>query len=415
MQFGFWGLSYKSAGLDIRDKAAFTDSAKLTFLNHAESFGVEQCLLLSTCNRTEADFFFTHSEQYNQMKALLERTFPEVPLADCLNGCTGKDALAHLFAVTAGLESQVLGEDQILGQVKSALDFTKAMGFSKKELSRVVTDAVACAKRIKTELKISEIPLSVSYVGICQLKAACGIAGRSVLILGSGKMAALALRYVCDCGAGHVIVCSRTLSHAQALQHEFAGIRIIAYPERYAALQQSDIVISATSAPHLVLRSCDCTVTHPLYLLDLAAPRDIDPAFAQNPLCHLWDLDSLQQTVLKNQEQRNQLAEKSKAYIQEALEETGRWLAASRMDSTIASLQQRCREISDDSFQYLDRRLELTDHEQKIVRRTLDAALRRLLREPILQLKRPHSSEEQEQYKEVVRRLFQIEQEEHVS
>lgn len=113
----------------------------------------------------------------------------------------GEEAVNYLFRVAAGLESQVLGEDQILGQLKDAYEFSKTMGYSGKELNRVVQDALACAKNMKTELKISEIPLSISYVGIKKLEAVCPIHGKNVLIVGSGQTAALALRYVYAYGA----------------------------------------------------------------------------------------------------------------------------------------------------------------------------------------------------------------------
>ena len=260
MQFGFCGLSYKNAGLDVRDKTAFTDSEKITFLNCIEKFGVEQCMILSTCNRSEVYYLFEEERQRMQVKETYESFFPQVNLQEYLTEYTGEKALEHLFLVTAGLESQVLGEDQILGQVKDALNFTRAMGFSKKEMNRAVTDAIACSKRIKSELKISEIPLSVSYVGIRRLESTCGIQGKNILVIGSGKMSVLALRYICEYGANEVYLCSRTLSHAKALREEFSNIRIVEYKNRYDVLKDCDIVISATASPHLVLKKEDYVI-----------------------------------------------------------------------------------------------------------------------------------------------------------
>lgn len=316
--------------------------------------------------------------------------------------------MAYLFRIAAGMESLVLGEDQILGQVKDALDYSRTMGYAGKELNKVVRDAITCAKRIKTELKISEKPLSVSYIGIQKLQEMTGIAGRKILVIGSGKTAVLALKYVYEYEAGHVIACSRTFSHARRLREQFPDIEIISYEERYQAMGRCEIVISATSSPHLVIRREEfCPIKH-LTLLDLAAPRDIDTAFAQEPLVDLVNLDTLQEIAENNRKEREQLVEKSRDLIQESLHETVLWLLQSRIDPAIESLQQRCGAIAEDSFQYLDRKMELGPRERKLVKKVLNASLQRLLREPIRELKRVGTEEEQEEYGRLIRQLFQL-------
>ena len=156
MQFGFLGISYKNAQLAVRDKASFTDAMKLELFQKAEAVGVEQCMVLSTCNRSEVWFFYTREEQKAQIQKIYEDMFSEVSLTEYLVMLSGEEAMAYLFRIAAGLESLVLGEDQILGQVKEALDYSRTMGYSGKELNKVVRDAITCAKQIKTELKISE-------------------------------------------------------------------------------------------------------------------------------------------------------------------------------------------------------------------------------------------------------------------
>lgn len=408
MQFGFLGLSYKNVGLNIRDKTSFTDSKKIDFLNQIGELKVEQCMILSTCNRSEIYYYFEEEEQRKQLKNEYEKFFPEVNLKEYMVEYTGEKAMEHLFRVTAGLESQVLGEDQILGQVKEALDFTRTMGYSKKEMNKVVRDAITCAKRIKKELKISEIPLSVSYVGIRQLEHTCGIAGKKVLIIGSGKMSMLALRYVCEYDVEEIILCSRTFLHAKAQQEEFTNVRVVEYEKRYEVMKDCNIVISATASPHLVLKKEDAVIKQQLYLLDLAAPRDIDPSFSEDDRCHLINLDSLQQIVLDNQKEREDLVEKSGEIIKEDLEETKKWLSTCTMDATIESLKQRCSDIVEDSFSYLNRKIDLSEKEKVILKKTLNASFRRLLKEPILELKQLDTKEEQHRYKELVHKLFQI-------
>lgn len=409
MQFGFIGINYKKAPLAVRDKISFTDVRKMEFLQRAEAQGVDQCMILATCNRSEVYFFYEEEMQLAKIQQIYEEMFSEVAVADYLIQLVGEDAIAYLFRIAAGLESLVLGEDQILGQVKDALDFARTMGHSKKELNKVVRDAVTCAKRIKTELRISEKPLSVSYIGIQKLNEACGIAGKRVLVIGSGKTAALALIYLNEYGAGAVTLCSRTLGHARELGTEFENISVVPYEERYVAMEDCDIVVSATASPHLVVKSEEFTPKQAMVFLDLAAPRDVDMRLEAYEGVRVINLDTLQEIVKENQLERERLVEESRSMIAEDVQETCNWLLASRMDSTIESLQQRCSDIVEDSCAYLNRKMDLGQREQKLLRKVLNASLQRLLREPIQELKQIDTKEEQDEYKELVRKLFQIE------
>lgn len=408
MELGFLGINYKDADLAVRDKTSFTDGMKLEFFKRAEEAGVEQCMVLSTCNRNEVYYFFTEDGQCESIRRIYEEMFPEVPVENYLKERRGDEAMAYLFRIAAGLESLVLGEDQILGQVKDALGYARTMGYTGKELNKVVRDAITCAKRLKTELKISEKPLSASYVGIRKLEEHCGIAGKRVLVIGSGKTAVLALKYLYEYKAGYVLACSRTYAHARLLREEFPETEIISYEKRYEAMKACDIVVSATASPHLVVRREEFKPERPLTFLDLAAPRDVDMAFAEEPLADLINLDTLKEIVAENKKERERLVEEGKRLIKEDLEETRRWLLQSRMDSTIESLQQRCRAIVEDSYEYLVRKIDLEPREQKILKKVLNASLQRLLREPIQEMKRLDTEKAQEEYRQMVRQLFRI-------
>lgn len=406
MPFGFWGINYKNAPLAIRDKTSFTEKKKLEFFQKAEAIGIEQCMVLSTCNRSEVYYIYEREEQCKQIQQIYIEMFLEVELNSYLNGLFGEEAIAYLFRIAAGLESLVLGEDQILGQVKDALDDTRTMGYSGKELNKIVRDAITCAKRIKTELKISERPLSVSSVGIRKLEEVCGIAGKRILVIGSGKTAVLALKYIYEYPVKYVTVCSRTYGHARELRKEFPRVEIVSYEERYRVMKECDIVVSATRSPHLVVRREEFCPIKEIAFLDLAAPRDVDMAFAQEELVTLINLDTLQGIVEENRREREELVEKSKVLITQGVQETMDWVFQSQMDDTIESLQQRCEAIEEDSFAYLNRKIELGVREQKILRKVLHASLQRLIREPIQEIKQ--SGTEQEEVRQMVRRLFQI-------
>lgn len=408
MQFAYLGINYKDAQLAVRDKTSFTDAMKLEFFQRAESAGVEQCMVLSTCNRSEVFYFFKEKSQTTEMQRIYGQMFPEVETDAYLRMLSGEEAMAYLFRIAAGVESLVLGEDQILGQVKEALDYARTMGYSGKELNKVVRDAITCAKQIKTELKISEKPLSVSYVGIQKLKESCGISGKKILLVGSGKTASLALKYICEYPRVQVTACSRNYAHARLLREKFPDIEIVPYDARYEVMGMCDIVISATSSPHLVIRKEDFCPSMPVTFLDLATPRDVDIRLGENPLVNLLNLDTLQTIVTGNQKEREYLVNEGKKRIEESLPKTLLWLLQSRMDATIESLQQRCDEIVADSYGYLNRKMDLSAREQKLLKKVLHASLLRLLREPIQELKRLDTEDEQEKYKHFVESLFQI-------
>lgn len=408
MRFGVVGINYKNAQLDVRDKTSFTDRMKQDFFQKAEAAGVEQSMVLSTCNRSEVYYFYEKEEQKEQIKKIYQQIFSDINLEEYLIMLSEEEAIAYLFRIAAGLESLVLGEDQILGQVKDALEYSVTMGYSGKELNKVVRDAITCAKRIQTELKISGKPLSVSYIGIQKLNERCGITGKKVLVIGSGKTAALALKYIFDYQTSSVTACSRNYAHARLLREEFPNIQIISYEERYERMKECDIVVSATASPHLVVKRTDFCPVHPLCFLDLAAPRDIDMAFAKEPSVELINLDEIQKIVKENEKERKNLVEKGRELIEEDLQETVNWFLSSRMDSTIASLQQRCNTIVEDSYGYLNRKMDLSQKEQKLLRKVLNASLQRLLREPIRELKQLDTKDEQEEYKKLVEQLFQI-------
>ena len=275
---------------------------------------------------------------------------------------------------------------------------------SEASLNYIVREAVSCAKRIKTEYKVSEKPVSVCYVGIQELDRVCGISGKHALVIGSGKTAALAIRYLAEYGAD-VTVCSRTYQHAKDLLKEFPDIQVIAYDKKTEALKNSDMVVSATSSPHLVIKCAELSGGKKMTLLDLAAPRDIEKSAGDICGVTLIDLDRIGGIVKSNQNERAHLLKESQCVIDEYIAETKKWLTSSRMDTTIQSLGKKCDEIVQDSYDYLNRKIDLSDHDRVILKKILKSSLHRLLKEPIEELKNVEENEQQ-QYKDMVERLF---------
>lgn len=408
MQLGVISISYKQAEQEIRDKVAFTDSKKIELFEKMYGQNVTQSMVLSTCNRSELYFIYEEDQASQEARVCYCQMFPGIELDAYLVEKQGEEALVYLFEMAAGLQSMVIGEDQILGQLQDALDFSRAMGYCKKELNKIVRDAVTCAKKMKTSLKISENPLSVSYIGISQLQQDTGFAEKAVFVIGSGKMASLALRYVLEYGADEVYVCSKTMAHSRRLMEEFPQIRICDYEQRYQCMRGCDIVISATAAPHIIVKKEEFSHEGEIFLLDLALPRDIDPAIGEDQLVHLYNIDSLKKIADENLKKREELVKQGKVMVFSEVKDTLEWMKTSRMDATIQSLQLRCQEILSDSCDYINRKLELDSHEQKIIQNTLHASLQRLLREPIHTLKDTEDEKEQEMYQKMTEKLFNL-------
>ncbi len=410
MEFGCLGINYKNASLDVRDHTAFTENKKIDFFEKLDDIGIHQALILSTCNRSEIFFFYQDEREKNLVKRLYQETFFQVNL-DHIMFCLDQDeALEHLFLVAAGLDSAVLGEDQILGQLKDAMMLSKALGFCKKQMHRVVENAMACAKEAKSVYGISQIPLSVSYIGIKEVARRVGFEGKHILILGSGDTARLALEYVEEYPVASVTICSRNLNHARRLLAGYQNTSSILYEERYDYLNQVDIVISATSAPHFAIEAKYCDIHRSLVFLDLAAPRDVDLELALQEGVTLINLDSLERISRQNQKERGKRSSQCLAGIQQGVAMTKEWLFESRVDDTISSLHARCQEITDESFAYLSRKLTLSQREEKILHKILFASLKKLLREPILELKQLESTKSQDEYTRMLKELFHLEE-----
>ena len=414
MKFGVIGISYRKAPIHIRDKAAFSDSKKMEFLDRLQEHGIAQAVILSTCNRSEVYFLAEDPTAAAIVKEefILQCGAPE--LVGYLFEKREQQALTYLFSVAAGLDSLVIGEDQILGQVQNALDFSRRIGCCGKQMNRIFLDAVTSAKKIKTQLKISERPLSICYIGMKCLAGACDIAGKTALVIGSGKMAALALTYLKDMQAERIYLCNRSMEHALALKGEEERIAVLPFAQRYSVMEKCDLVVSATASPHLVVRrekiekrSC------PLYLLDLATPRDIDPALAQEEGIQLFDIDSLRAVSEENLRERRHLVAQGREMAAEAVRETLHWLVSSKVDPAIESLQNRCAAVEQDTFEMLETKFDFNDHEKRAVQKILHAGFKRLIREPILSLKGLDDETEQKKYREVICSLFSNAEEGH--
>ncbi len=411
VKLGVLGLSYRTAPLDLRAKAAFSNQDKILLAQQLLKVGIKQCMVLSTCNRSE--IYYLYPSGVTPFPKQIKGVFLAVcngsdQLSKHLYQLEGTPALEQLFRVAAGLDSLVLGEDQILGQIQEAAAFSRGTGSSGKELNRIVQNAVTCAKDVKTAYPVSQQPLSLCYIGMKKIEEQFGIQNKIACVIGSGKMAMLAVRHLVAMGCKKIFLCCRNTQAGNVLEQEFAPVVCLcSFGYRTQAIGQSDIVVSATSAPHPIVTQQELSgCNQPMALLDLAVPRDILPQAANSPHRILIDIDSLKQTGKENLEKRHRLAQQSEQSLAAAIAETEHWLASCAVDAPIQTLRERVQEVEQDTAQLLCDKLSLDSHQQKVLRKLLHAGMNRLLRDPIHQLKELQNEQEQVQLADAVDYLF---------
>lgn len=411
MELCLVGVNHQTAPVAVRSRFSFTDSQKITFLTQALDAGFAEVVVLSTCNRSTVYFAAEKAEPaLNQMRERVLAFFGAEDCADYLVCLHGRAAVYELFCVTCGLHSAVIGEDQILGQVRDAVTFASQLGATGKTLNKLFREAVTLSKAIKTELKISQIPLSVSYIGLKLLEQELGsLAGKRFLLTGFGKMNQLTLKYLLDADAAWVYLCNRTLQKVEEAQAQSDRVVSRPFAERYALLQQVDAVITATAAPHAVFHAEKMpALLHPLCLLDLAVPPDVETAVAACENVRVFEIDDIKQLSDEHLHQREELAQIAETRIQTVVDEVLVWMRQTRADPTIQSINARCHEIAADTTQILMHKLDLTEREGRIANKMVMASLQRLIREPMLRMKRVQDEGTQEAYIQVIETLFDL-------
>lgn len=413
MQIALIGLNQNSAPLQIRNRAAYTDSQKIEAINVLLDMGIEEVVILATCGRNEiyiCDREINIHHSILQVERFFEEFFEIPDIRNHLYNQTGEDAVRHLMTVTSGLDSIVLGEDQILGQVKEAHNLAMDLGSSKKVLNRLFRDAVTGSKRIKTELKMSEHPMSISYIGVKFLLEKLGtFENKRFLIIGTGKMGRLALNYVMESKPGAVYMTNRNHQKVIDLRNEFPEIQMIPYENRYQIIPEVDVVITATASSHSVIRLREMPVlSNPLAFMDMAVPQDVEPDVATIPGVSLFNVDSLMRISEENEKLRRELALEAHKLIENDLEEFSCWMHSVKADPAIVSLNALRKQIEEDTFDYLKRKIDLDQRDRQLMEKMISSALKRMIREPIMKLKSLKNEEEIAQYTHFIEELFQF-------
>ena len=401
MKLSLVGISHRHAPIEVRERVALnaSDSAALA---RDLAAGGHECVCLSTCNRTELYAVGDDAEQ-RSLDALRGLGGDEVA-ALCYR-LDDQAAALHLFRVAAGLDSLVPGEGEILGQVRSAYE----AGAPGSLLNRLFHDALHAGKRARSQTTIAESPASVSSAAAALAQQVFGdLAGRRVVIVGAGRVGELTARSLSARGADVHAVVNRSEEHGEGLARRYGATA--APMERLAdELADADVAVTCTSAPGFVVRREDVRERRgrPLFLIDLAVPRDVDPSLNDVDGCYLYDIDDLEAVVEASLTGRRREAERAEAIVAEEAERFRAWQASLDVVPTIASLRARAEEIRSAELS----KAKLSDRERAAVDSITTQIVNKLLHLPTVRMKEAAAAADAVLYADAVRHLFGLEDE----
>ena len=373
------GVSHHHAPLEVRERLYLQDGQAAEL---AAELG--DAVVLSTCNRTEV--YLGGADPERVRKELERRSGLE--LGGVLAQWDDGEAVSHLFRVTAGLDSLVPGESQILGQVREAYDSARRAGATSALLNRLFEEALRAGKRVRTEAKLHELPDSVAASAVeLGARELDGVEGRRALLFGAGRMSELAARDLRARGA-EVVVSSRTLESAQDLADRVGG-RAAAFDAVAVELPEADLVISATRCPYPILHAEAVRPREkPLVLVDVAVPRDLDPAIARLEGCTLFDIDALGEGLVGREED----VREAEAIVAEEAARFAEWRRARDAADAIRDLRQRAEEIRSEELARAGSRLaELSPRERETVETLTAQIVNKLLHAPTVRAKKTGS------------------------
>jgi glutamyl-tRNA reductase len=392
------GASHKTAPLPLREKLALPAGRAARVLGElTDHEGVHEAVALFTCNRTEL-YLITNDalEAENATLAILSRQAELRPteLMSSLYSLRGREAVEHLFAVTAGLDSMIVGEAEIQGQVKRAYEMALVEGVSGPVSNRLFRDALAAGKRARSETGVARSNVSISTVAVQLAYDFLGeLAGRRVLVIGAGENAELTARALRDRGVETLFVANRRYDRALGLAQRFGG-QAVTFEDMPRELAAADIVVSSTGAPHQIVGRDELEFVaasrmgRPLVLIDLAVPRDIEPSVRDCPGIALYDMDDLQRAVVRNIDAREAEADEALVLVREEVERFEAWIASLDVVPTISALHQRADEVVGQVLAENEPRWESpSEADRERIEVMARAIASRLLHEPTVRLK----------------------------
>ena len=413
------GLSHKTAPVEIREKLAFAPTAMEQPLRQMLTLpAVAEGLIVSTCNRVELYAATKEPEaaiiELRRFLAEYHEVSPD-EINSNLYDYQGEEVIRHLFRVASSLDSMVLGEPQILGQIKTAYGYAAEFKTAGLILNRFLHKAFSVAKRVRTETAIASNAVSVSFAAVeLARKIFDRIDDKGVMIIGAGEMCELAARHFVANGISKVLVTNRTFERAEKLAAEFQG-KAIPFENFVDHLAEVDIVMTSTGAPNFILgkRQMEEVLkrrkNRPMFLIDIAVPRDIDPQINKLDNAYLYDVDDLQGVVQANLKERQKEAGKAEAIVEQEIGQFHLWLSNLEVKPTIIALRQKLEEIRQQELEKTFNNLkDLSSKQRKSIEAMAGAIINKILHQPTALLKRAQNDTSGEDYVDAVRALFDL-------
>ncbi|WP_421616915.1 glutamyl-tRNA reductase [Brevibacillus sp. TJ4] len=415
------GLNYKTAPVEIREKFTFSDDGTeraLHLLSQTKS--IAECVIIGTCNRTEV---YVVCDQANVGRDYTLRFLAEwfgvdkASFREHLYIKENEQAIDHLLRVATGLDSMVVGETQILGQVRDAFLQAQQLRTTGTVFNTLFKQAITFAKRAHTETAIGQNAVSVSYAAVELGKKIFGsFAGKTVLIVGAGKMSELTAKHLHANGADSVLVANRTLERAQLLAQKFKG-DACTMEQLPQALLAADIVISSTGANGYVLGKQDLAPImkqrrhRPLFMVDIAVPRDLNPDLHDLDNVYLYDIDDLEGIVASNVAERSREAERLDGMIAEEIVAFTSWYQTLGVAPLIAALREKALGVHGEAMRKIENKLpNLTEREMHIIRKTTKGIVNQLMHDPVVRLKEMAAGRKGDDVLEIFTEMFALEE-----
>lgn len=412
------GLSHKTAPVAIREKLTFPAGVQEDALNHlTRAEGIREATIISTCNRTEVYVVASSEDDGTRTVIRFLADYHDLDVAELeryLYVITGETVVRHLFRVVASLDSMVVGEAQILGQAKEAYDHALNAGTTGRVLNKLFRQSFELGKRVRTETAIGESAVSISYAAVELAKKVFGtLEGRSILIVGAGKMSELTAKHLVSQGIARVLVANRTFARAEEMAAKFSGVPI-PYEQLYESMREADIVISSTAATEYVITKADLAPvtrsrTRPLFLIDIAVPRDIDPGVNDLGSVFLYDIDDLSGVVESNLEERMVEARRAEGIIEEEMAAFFAWVESMEVVPTVAAIRAKAEVIRTMELEKALRKLDISEKDRKTVEALTCAIVNKMLHGPTARLKKAAEGREGYEYMEIARALYGLE------
>jgi glutamyl-tRNA reductase len=398
------GLNHQTAPVEVREQVAIHPNRQPEALRaFRELDGVLDCVILSTCNRFEVTCLLTEDASAEAVFAEFLRTWYALEprlVFPCLYFHTGREAIRHLYRVASSLDSLVIGEPQILGQVKDAIHAARQAGCLNTQLAALFERALGTAKKVRSETEIASSAVSVSYAAVELARKIFGeLKGKHVLILGAGKTSELTAKHLLNCEIQSVVVSNRTYEKAEELARRLHG-KAAHFSELQPHLREADIVISSTGAPHPILTKADVAEAikerhnRPLFLIDIAVPRDIDPEVNKLSDVFLYDIDDLAEVVGSNLKMREKAAQQAEKIVNREVELTLGSVEARSRGCEIADLRNTLEKIGQEELlKAASRMTSLSEQDRKILELMVHRIVSKISHPLVMEMKQsPESS-----------------------